>query len=106
MASWPLLRDLNTLALLVSDWRKVRRLLRDMVDKVIEPQAKRLKNTVLKLTTNIALLCLENEGLQKAFSNKKKKRARGKPLFNKLRAETNCKAIFFSPLKIKRVIEL
>ena len=34
-----------------------------MVNKVIEPQAKRLENTVLKLTTNIALLYLENKGL-------------------------------------------
>ena len=82
------------------------KLLRDVVDEVIEPQAKRLENTVLKLTTNIALLRLENKGLQKAFSNKKKKRTYGKPLFNKLRAETNYKAMFFSPLKIKRVIEL
>ena len=56
---------------------------------------------VLKLTTNITLLYSENEGLQKAFSNKKKKRTCGKPLFNKLRAETNYKAIFFNPLKIK-----
>ena len=72
-----------------------------MVNKVIEPQAKRLKNTVLKLTTNIALLRSENKGLRKALGNKKKKRACGKPLFNKLCAETNCKAMFFSPLKIK-----
>ena len=82
------------------------RLLRDVVNKVIEPQAKRLKNTVLKLTTNIALLRSENKGLQKAFSNKKKKRTRSKPLFNNLRAETDCKAIFFSPLKIERAKEL
>jgi len=61
---------------------------------------------VLKLTTNIAILRLENKGLRKAFSNKKKKRAYSKPLFNGLRAETNYKAIFFSPLKIKQVIEL
>ena len=61
---------------------------------------------VLKLTTNITILRLENKGLYKAFSNKKKKRTYRKPLFNKLRAETNYKAIFFSPLKIKRVIEL
>ena len=77
-----------------------------MVNEVIEPQAKRLKNIVLKLTTDIALVCLENKGLRKAFSNEKKKRTRGKPLFNELHAETNCKAIFFSPLKIKRAIEL
>jgi len=61
---------------------------------------------VFKLTTDIAILRLENKGLYKAFSNKKKKRARSKPLFNRLRAETNCKAMFFSPLKIKRAIEL
>jgi len=79
----------------------VHRLLQDVVDEVIELQAKRLENTVFKLTTDIAILRLENEGLRKAFSNKKKKRACGKPLFNKLRTETNCKAIFFSPLKIK-----
>jgi hypothetical protein len=34
-----------------------------VVNKVIEPQAKRLENTVLKLTTDIALLYLKNEGL-------------------------------------------
>jgi hypothetical protein len=37
---------------------------------------------------------------------KKKKRTYSKPLFNKLHAETDCKAIFFSPLKIKQAIEL
>jgi len=84
----------------------VRRLLRDVVNKVTEPQAKRLKNIVLKLTTNIALLRSENKGLRKAFGNKKKKRAHSKPLFNKLCVETDCKAMFFSPLKIKRAKEL
>lgn len=84
----------------------MRRLLQDVVDEVTEPQAKRLENTVLKLTTDIALLRSENEGLRKAFSNKKKKRARGKPLFNNLRAETDCKAMFFSPSKIERAKEL
>jgi len=84
----------------------VHKLLQDVVNEVIEPQAKRLENTVLKLTTNIALLRLENKGLQKAFSNEKKKRTYSKPLFNDLRAETDYKAIFFSPLKIKRVKEL
>jgi len=84
----------------------VRRLLQDVVDKVIEPQAKRLENIVLKLTTDIALLCSENKGLRKAFSNEKKKRACGKPLFDKLYIETDCKAIFFSPLKIERAKEL
>jgi len=77
-----------------------------VVNEVTEPQAKRLENTVLKLTTNIALLRLENKGLQEAFSNEKKKRTHSKPIFNKLRAETDCKAIFFSPSKIKRAIEL
>jgi len=61
---------------------------------------------VLKLTTDIALLHLKNEGLQEAFGNEKKKRTYGKPLFNKLHAETDCKAMFFSPLKIKQAIEL
>ena len=77
-----------------------------MVDEVVEPQAKRLENMVYKLTTDIALLRLENKGLQKAFSNEKKKRTHSKPLFNNLHAETGCKAIFFSPLKIERAKEL
>ena len=42
--------------------------------------------------------------LYSKLGNKKKKRAYGKPLFNKLCTETNYKAIFFSPLKIKQVI--
>jgi DDE superfamily endonuclease len=106
IASRPSSRDSNTSALSASDWRKVRKLLRDVVDEVIEPQAKRLENTVLKLTTDIALLRSENEGLRKAFSNEKKKRTRGKPLFDELRAETDCKAMLFSPSKIERAIEL
>ena len=84
----------------------MRRLLRDVVDEVTEPQAKRLENTVLKLTTDIALLRLENEGLREAFGNEKKKRTCGKPIFDELRAETDCKAMFFSPSKIERAIEL
>ena len=39
-ASRPSSKDSNTSALLASDWRKVRKLLRDMVGEVIEPQAK------------------------------------------------------------------
>ena len=72
----------------------------------MELQAKRLKNMVFKLTTDIVILHSENEGLHKAFSNKKKKRTHDKPLFNKLYAETDCKAMFFSPLKIEQAIEL
>ena len=105
-ASRPSLRNSDTSALSASDWRKVRRLLQDVVDEAIEPQAKRLENTVLKLTTDIALLHSKNKGLRKALGNEKKKRARGKPLFNKLHAETDCKAMFFSPSKIERAIEL
>ena len=60
--SRPSLKDSNTSALSASEWRKIHKLLRDVVDEVIEPQAKRLENTVLKLTTDIALR-LENRGL-------------------------------------------
>ena len=84
----------------------MRKLLQDIVGEVIEPQAKQLENTVLKLTTDIALLHLENEGLWEAFSNEKKNRTCGKPLFDELHTETDCKAMFFSPSKIEQAIEL
>jgi len=51
-----------------------------VVNEVIKPQAKRLENTIIKLTIDIALFCSKNEGFQKAFSNEKKRKTHGKPL--------------------------
>jgi len=51
-------------ALSEADWRKVRRLMKSVVGEVIGPEARKLNNTMEKLTTDVALLKAENEGLR------------------------------------------
>ena len=65
-----------------------------------------LGDTILHLTIEIELLRVKNEGLREAVINEKKKRKRGKALFEELRAENHSQATFFSPMKIKRAQEL
>ena len=65
-----------------------------------------MQNTILKLTTDVALLQAENAGLRNAIIHKKKKRQQGRPLFNSIRAEEDGKAMFFSPNKIQHARDL
>ena len=55
---------------------------------------------MVHVQTEVQLLRYENEGFRRQFSNEKKRRKRGKPLFNNIFDVTKGNAMFFSPLKI------
>jgi hypothetical protein len=63
-------------------------------------------NTVLTLATELKLQTSVNQGLEAALLNRKKRRKRGKNVFEELRAEDGTSATFFSPTKIQRAIDL
>src|SRR5438552_15698216 len=68
----------NTSVLSASDWRKIRKLFKEVVTEVVDPQAKVLNNTVMKLATDNIILRAEVQGLSSATYNEKKKWQRGK----------------------------
>jgi hypothetical protein len=88
-------------ALSDADWRKVRRLMKSIIGEVIGPEARKLNNTIEKLTTENVLLVAENQGLRRAIRIEKDRRRRGKPLFDDLGVNGEVKGVFFSPKKIQ-----
>ena len=60
----------------------------------------------MNLTSEVSILRYENKGLRRAVFNEKKKRQRGRPLFEELRANNKVKCTFFSPKKIQQAREL
>lgn len=102
--------SLGSSALSASDWRKIRKLLRDIATELItetdKAKASKLSNTLLHITTENTLLKAENEGMKQALYQEKKKRKRGKHLFEELRSQDNQGATFFSPTKIQAAKDL
>ncbi len=88
-------------ALSEADWRTVRRLMKSVVGEVIGSEARKLNNTMEKLTTDVALLKAENEGLRRTVRIERSRRRRGKPLFDDLGVNSEAKGVFFSPNKIQ-----
>jgi hypothetical protein len=86
-----------------SDWRRIRTLVRtetaDVVNNKLLAKYEKVaaENAILK---HQLVLANENIALQK------KRKPRGKPLMEEIRAEGEQKAIFFSPTKITRALEL
>lgn len=76
------------------DWRRIRRLLSKVVTNIYEEKAKKLKNTILDLSTQNILLKIRCENLEKALINEKKRRQRGKPLLLELQSSKAGGAIF------------
>jgi DDE superfamily endonuclease/Tc5 transposase DNA-binding domain len=89
-----------------SDFRHLKQIVRDAVGDGITQETKKLHSAMAQLSTDVVLLRAENQGLRRAIINEKKKRKRGKPLFEALRAETSIKAQFYSPSKIQRAQDL
>jgi len=75
--------------------------MKSVVGKVIGPEARKLNNTMEKLTTDVALLKAENEGLRRTVRIERSRRRRGKPLFDDLGVNGEAKGVFFSPNKIQ-----
>ena len=92
-------------ALSNADWRKVQKLVRDVVGEVLIPEARKIINTIDRLTTENIILSAKNADLRETIRLEKNKRRRGKPLFDDLGVDGETKAMFFSPSKIQRARE-
>ena len=92
-------------ALSTADWRKVRKLVRGVVGEILVPEARKIINTIDRLTTENTILTAKMADLQETVRLEKNKRRRGKPLFDDLGVDGETKAMFFSPSKIQRARE-
>jgi len=69
-------------------------------------RVRKLNDTILDLTTTNILLKYKLEGYERALTNEKKKRQRGKALDFKLTAPEDGRATFYSPNKIRQARQL
>ncbi len=75
--------------------------MKSVVEEAIGSQARKLNNTVEKLTTDVALLKAENEDLRQTVRIERSRRRREKPLFDDLEVNDETKKMFFSSNKIQ-----
>jgi hypothetical protein len=87
-------------ALSASDWRKIEKLLKEVVTDVFDKRTCKLNDSIQGLATSNIILQHRVVGYERALKNEKKKRERAKPLFRKLALFKDGSAIFFSPHKI------
>ncbi|KAK5004256.1 hypothetical protein LTR28_009161, partial [Elasticomyces elasticus] len=69
---------------------------------VTQKTIERLGDAVIGLSARLALSELRKKGYIEALDNEKKKRKRGKPFTEELRAEEGSGVVFFSPSKVKK----
>jgi hypothetical protein len=96
-------------AISTSDWRSIRALVSEVVTRsygIHDKKVQKLNNTILSLTTEVSLLKSQNNGYKQALFDEKKKRKRGRGLFEEVRAKDGQGATFFSPRKIKAAKDL
>ena len=77
--------------------------MKSVVGEVIGPKARKLNNTMKKLTTDVTLLKAENKDLRRTVRIKKSRRRREKSLFNDLKINDEAKKMFFSFNKIQTI---
>ena len=75
--------------------------MKSVVEEVIGSKARKLNNTMKKLTTDVALLKAENEDLRWTVRIERSRRRREKPLFDDLGINDEAKRMFFSSNKIQ-----
>ncbi len=75
--------------------------MKSVVEEVIGSEARKLNNTMKKLTTDVALLKAENEDLRWTVRIERSRRRREKSLFDDLEINDEAKRVFFSSNKIQ-----
>ncbi len=75
--------------------------MKSVVEEVIGSKARKLNNTMKKLTTDVALLKAENEDLWWTVRIERNRRRREKSLFDDLEVNDETKRVFFSSNKIQ-----
>ncbi|KAF1999448.1 hypothetical protein P154DRAFT_399488, partial [Amniculicola lignicola CBS 123094] len=83
------------------DWRKIERLLHQVVTDIYDKRSRQLSQTIHSISVRNILLENENNRLKEALVNEKKKRQRGKPLLLKAPTQYDGGAIFWSPQKVQ-----
>jgi hypothetical protein len=86
--------DSTSSVLSASDWRKIQKLLRSIVDDIYKKETQQLSYTVHTLAVRCDLLQHKNQHLKEALINKKKRRKRSKPLLLKKPADYHSGAVF------------
>ena len=74
--------------------------MKSVVEEVIDSKARKLNNTMKKLTTDVTLLKAENEDLWRTVRIERSRRRRKKSLFDDLKINDKAKRVFFSFNKI------
>ncbi len=75
--------------------------MKSVVEEAIDSQARKLNNTIEKLTTDVALLKAENEDLRWTVRIERSRRRSEKSLFDDLEINDETKKMFFSSNKIQ-----
>jgi hypothetical protein len=88
------------------DWRRIEKLLKQVVSDIHDKKTRQLNDTMMALSTENILLKLRCKGLETALVNEKKRRQRGKPLLLDQDALQDGGAIFYSPNKVQRARDL
>jgi hypothetical protein len=104
--SRPSSSDSSRSILQAEDWRKIERLLKDVVTDVYAKNTKKLSSTMHHLSTENILLKLRCQGLESALLNEKKKRQRGKALQFNLPPPEHGGAVFYSLRKVQQARDL
>ena len=83
------------------DWKRIEKLLHNVVSNIYDKKAQKLSNTMHALSVENMLLKQQNDGLKKSLINEKKRRKRGKPLLLDYPTENDGGAMFYSPTKVQ-----
>jgi hypothetical protein len=102
----PLSSDSNKSVLSARDWVRIEAKLQEVVTNVFDSRVKLLSNTIKHLSTSNILLESRILGYQRALQNEQKKRQRQKPLFHQLAAQSEGRAVFYSPQKVQQARDL
>ena len=74
--------------------------MKSVVEEVIDSKARKLNDTMKKLTTDMTLLKAENKDLRRTVRIERSRRRREKSLFDDLEINNEAKKVFFSFNKI------
>ena len=102
----PISSDSAQSNLSAQDWRKVQMIVKGAMGDVWRKESRQMINTIDHLATQVSLLRIENEGLKQAIHTEKRRRKRGKPLFEDLRSPDDGMALFISPKKYGEAMEI
>ena len=98
--------DSNKSVLLARDWVRIKAKLQEVITNVFNSRVKLLSNTIKHLSITNILLESRILGYQRALQNEQKKRQRQKPLFHQLAAQSEGRAVFYSPQKVQQARDL